>query len=202
MARDGLLKKTRTRRHSSQGTALFAGKLTNGRAADGSEAMDGTDRAGVPLSRFGVAPWPLPNTDGLLLEFGRTDLGPPLEGLFGREEALRDGRHIVADENYLSQSILYPDQEVVAGYEPRMPGFAAEMSAQSNVIERSTNRKQVRELIFVWMALLSLLAATAAVGLLPWKNAHGAINLTISIAKTLLIGVFFMHLKSSGPLAR
>ncbi len=60
---------------------------------------------------------------------GKTDLAPPLEGLFGREAALSDGRRIVADENYLSDSILYPDRQIVAGYEPRMPSFAGQIDA-------------------------------------------------------------------------
>jgi cytochrome c oxidase subunit II len=36
---------------------------------------------------------------------------------------LQDGRTVLADENYLRESILSPRAKVVAGYEPIMPAF-------------------------------------------------------------------------------
>ncbi len=48
---------------------------------------------------------------------------PSLVGLYGRTVALADGRQVLADENYLRDSILLPSRDVVAGYQPLMPEF-------------------------------------------------------------------------------
>ena len=53
---------------------------------------------------------------------------PVLEDLYGRPVALRDGRVVIADENYLRDSILYPSQDIVAGYENIMPTFKGQIS--------------------------------------------------------------------------
>jgi cytochrome c oxidase subunit 2 len=54
---------------------------------------------------------------------------PVLEGLYGRMVQLRDGPPVLADENYIRESILKPDAKVVAGYEPIMPPFVLKKSA-------------------------------------------------------------------------
>jgi cytochrome c oxidase subunit 2 len=51
---------------------------------------------------------------------------PVLEGLFGREVHLKDGRTVIADEDYLRRSILYPDADIVDGFEPIMPPYDLE----------------------------------------------------------------------------
>lgn len=48
---------------------------------------------------------------------------PWLEGLHGRLVPLQDGRVVRADDRYLRDSILLPNAEIVAGYEPLMPTF-------------------------------------------------------------------------------
>jgi len=63
----------------------------------------------------------------------RSDLqgsGPVLEGLFGKRVALRDGRSVLADESYLRESILAPESQVVAGFEPIMPNFRGLLSEE------------------------------------------------------------------------
>jgi cytochrome c oxidase subunit 2 len=55
---------------------------------------------------------------------------PLLEGLYGRAVHLQDGRTIVADENYLRDSILVPAKDVVAGFAPVMPSFAGELGEE------------------------------------------------------------------------
>ncbi len=50
-------------------------------------------------------------------------LGPHLEGVFGHEVTLADGTTVVADENYLRESILNSQAKIVAGYAPIMPTF-------------------------------------------------------------------------------
>lgn len=52
---------------------------------------------------------------------------PLLQGLLGRRVTLQDGRSLVADENYVRDSILTPLKDVVAGYAPVMPSFAGQL---------------------------------------------------------------------------
>jgi len=47
-----------------------------------------------------------------------------------RELHLQDGRTIVADDNYIRDSILEPRKDVVAGFEPIMPSFAGQVSEE------------------------------------------------------------------------
>ncbi len=42
---------------------------------------------------------------------------PRLDGLFGSEVRLRSGRTVIADEQYVRESILEPQAKIVAGYE-------------------------------------------------------------------------------------
>jgi cytochrome c oxidase subunit 2 len=55
---------------------------------------------------------------------------PDLHGLLGRVVHLQDGRTLVADENYIRDSILLPKRDVVAGYEPIMPTFAGQVGEE------------------------------------------------------------------------
>src|SRR3569833_1332804 len=53
-----------------------------------------------------------------------THRAPSLAGVYGRPTPLDDGRVVIADEQYLRDSILYPARDVAAGYAPIMPTFA------------------------------------------------------------------------------
>ncbi|HET8749047.1 MAG TPA: cytochrome c oxidase subunit II [Ramlibacter sp.] len=55
---------------------------------------------------------------------------PALEGLIGRTVHLQDGRSLVADENYVRDSILLPRKDVVAGFDPVMPSFAGQVNEE------------------------------------------------------------------------
>lgn len=55
---------------------------------------------------------------------------PVLEELFGKLVHLRDGGTVVADENYLRQSILDPGAKIVAGYQNLMPTFKGQVSEE------------------------------------------------------------------------
>ncbi len=55
---------------------------------------------------------------------------PLLQGLPGRTVHLQDGRSLVADDNYLRDSILLPRKDVVAGFAPVMPSFAGQVSEE------------------------------------------------------------------------
>ena len=49
--------------------------------------------------------------------------GPSLQGVFGRPVALEDGRTLIADENYIRESIYDPGAKIVRGFKPVMPTF-------------------------------------------------------------------------------
>jgi len=57
--------------------------------------------------------------------------GPVLAGVFGSQVRLMDGRTVVADENYLRESIVNPQAKVVLGYQPIMPTFQGTVSEEN-----------------------------------------------------------------------
>jgi cytochrome c oxidase subunit 2 len=73
---------------------------------------------------------------------GATVRCPPLEGLFGREVKLTGGATIVADENYLRESILRPGVKVVAGFEPLMPSYDGQLD-EDQIIQLVTYIKSL-----------------------------------------------------------
>lgn len=59
---------------------------------------------------------------------GTAKIGPTMQGIFGRSEQMLDGSTVVADENYIRESILEPQARVVAGYEPVMPTYQGRLT--------------------------------------------------------------------------
>jgi len=68
---------------------------------------------------------------------GSPGVGPTWKGLFGHEVELSDGRKVVADENYLRESILEPQAKVVKGFQPVMPSFQGQLTEEqiADIIE-------------------------------------------------------------------
>src|SRR6187401_258595 len=60
--------------------------------------------------------------------------GPSLAGVFGSTVALTDGRKVVADENYLRESIMNSQAKVVMGYQGIMPTFQG-MVTEENLMQ-------------------------------------------------------------------
>ncbi|MFZ0803239.1 MAG: cytochrome c oxidase subunit II [Terriglobales bacterium] len=56
--------------------------------------------------------------------------GPNLVGVFGKPVMLEDGRTVIADENYIRESILSPSAKVVKGFKPIMPVFQGLVSEE------------------------------------------------------------------------
>jgi cytochrome c oxidase subunit 2 len=56
--------------------------------------------------------------------------GPNLVGLFGKPVQLEDGRTVIADENYIRESILNPSAKIVSGFKPIMPVFQGLVSEE------------------------------------------------------------------------
>ena len=50
--------------------------------------------------------------------------------MFGKPVLLEDGRTVIADENYVRESILIPAAKVVAGFKPIMPTFQGLVSEE------------------------------------------------------------------------
>jgi cytochrome c oxidase subunit 2 len=55
---------------------------------------------------------------------------PTLAGLYGRRVQLENGRVVIADENYIRESILNPPAQVVAGYSRWMPSYRGQLSEE------------------------------------------------------------------------
>lgn len=55
---------------------------------------------------------------------------PVLEQLYGQAIGLRDGRVVTADAAYLRKSIVEPDADIVAGFEPIMPSFQGQLTEE------------------------------------------------------------------------
>jgi len=54
--------------------------------------------------------------------------GPTFKGLFGRPEKMSTGQDIMVDENYLRESILQSQKQIVAGYGAIMPAFEGQLT--------------------------------------------------------------------------
>jgi len=63
-----------------------------------------------------------------------TGRGPSLLGVYGSTVTLTDGRKVVADENYLRESIMNSQAKVVAGYQGIMPTFQG-MVTEENLLQ-------------------------------------------------------------------
>jgi len=96
----------------AQYQAWLSGGLTSGSLAANGETM--FQQLGCPTChRFDVQ--------------GR---GPLLTGVFGKPVQLEDGRTVIADENYIRESILSPSVKVVSGFKPIMPTFQGLVSEE------------------------------------------------------------------------
>ena len=55
---------------------------------------------------------------------------PPLEGLYGHRVPLQTGEFVLADDKYIRDSILLPNSQIAAGYDPLMPTFQGHISEE------------------------------------------------------------------------
>jgi cytochrome c oxidase subunit 2 len=59
--------------------------------------------------------------------------GPKLAGIFGKEQRLTTGQSVLADEEYIRNSILNPQGQIVEGYQPIMPTFKGQVTEEQLV---------------------------------------------------------------------
>jgi cytochrome c oxidase subunit II len=55
---------------------------------------------------------------------------PSLNGLYGAQVLLADGRTVTADDAYIRESMLQPNAKIVAGYQPLMPTFQGQLTEE------------------------------------------------------------------------
>lgn len=55
---------------------------------------------------------------------GSAKVGPSWKGLFGKTRTLANGSSVVADENYIRESMTAPNAKVAQGFSPVMPTYA------------------------------------------------------------------------------
>lgn len=66
---------------------------------------------------------------------GSAGVGPTWSGLFGEDVILTDGSTVVADHEYLYQSICDPNSQVVEGFQPIMPANYCEDNITDDQID-------------------------------------------------------------------
>jgi cytochrome c oxidase subunit 2 len=59
---------------------------------------------------------------------GTPHIGPSWLDLFGRHETLADGKVVVVDADYLTQSMMDPLRAIVRGFRPVMPSYLGKLS--------------------------------------------------------------------------
>jgi cytochrome c oxidase subunit 2 len=57
--------------------------------------------------------------------------GPSLVNKFGSQETLQSGEVVTVNDSYVRESILTPQQKIVAGYQPLMPTFQGMVNEES-----------------------------------------------------------------------
>jgi cytochrome c oxidase subunit 2 len=60
----------------------------------------------------------------------RQDIGPVLTNVFGSQVRLQNGQTVIADENYLRESILRPQAKIVAGFTTLMPSYEGRLNEE------------------------------------------------------------------------
>ena len=59
-----------------------------------------------------------------------TARGPVLAGLYGKQVLLAGNKSVLADDNFIRESILNPQAKVAAGFQPIMPTFQGQVSEE------------------------------------------------------------------------
>src|SRR5690606_34321174 len=91
----------------------------------------GTGGPAVPPAQAGEALFSSSDTACSTCHTGMASaIGPNLAGLYGSEVRLADGRTVLADDNYLRESIMVPFAKVVQGYQPVMPPFQGRITEE------------------------------------------------------------------------
>jgi cytochrome c oxidase subunit 2 len=59
---------------------------------------------------------------------GGANTGPTWKNMYGYPQPLQSGQQVVADENYIRESIFYPGKSIVKPYTNQMPTYLGQLS--------------------------------------------------------------------------
>ena len=59
---------------------------------------------------------------------GKPGIGPSIKGLWDKKRVFEDGSTLIADANYIRESLVNPSAKVVKGFAPRMPPYQGQLS--------------------------------------------------------------------------
>ena len=94
----------------------------------GAQAEKGGAVASLPAAELGEKIYKEKGCNACHSVDGSILVGPSFKGLFGHDVELQDGSTVTADENYIRQSILEPQSQIVKGFQPVMPSFKGILS--------------------------------------------------------------------------
>ena len=81
-----------------------------------------------PMAELGRAVYQTRSCNACHSLNGEALVGPTFKGLFGSEQELIAGTKVIADENYIRESLMDPMKKVVKGYSPNMPTYRGVLS--------------------------------------------------------------------------
>jgi len=76
---------------------------------------------------------------------GTIVVGPSWLNLYGRQEQLDDGTSVIADEDYIRHSILYPGDQIVKGFQNLMPANYGEILSENDLEDLITFIKTIKD---------------------------------------------------------
>ncbi len=95
-------------------------------------------------------------------EGGASQRGAKLEGIYNHEVKLTTGQTVIADDEYIRNSILNPSSQIVEGYQPIMPTFKGQVTEE--------------QLVSLVAYIKSLSGNTAGTGTSGTNGTSGAMN--------------------------
>lgn len=94
----------------------------------GVKTAEGAGVASLPPAELGEKIYKEKGCNACHSVDGSKIVGPSFKGIFGHKVELQDGSTVDVDENYIRESILEPQAQVVKGYQPVMPSFKGILS--------------------------------------------------------------------------
>ncbi len=64
---------------------------------------------------------------------GQNQRGAQIEGIYNKEVKLANGQTVIADDEYIRNSILNPQSQIVEGYQPIMPTYKGQVTEEQLV---------------------------------------------------------------------
>jgi cytochrome c oxidase subunit II len=94
----------------------------------GVKTVEGAGVASLPPAELGEKLYKEKGCNACHSVDGSKIVGPSFKGIYGHTVELQDGSTVDVDENYIRESILEPQAQVVKGFQPVMPSFKGILS--------------------------------------------------------------------------